>query len=138
MARMKVSRHLIALLIGAAALAIACGATAEEEKIRTATAETVRQRLESEAARPLIVDVREPDEFEAGHIREALLAPLGNVEKELSSVPKDREIVLVCRSGRRSGKAYEILAASGYTNLWNMEGGMLAWQKLGYPVVRKE
>ncbi|HEY0592857.1 MAG TPA: rhodanese-like domain-containing protein, partial [Thermoanaerobaculia bacterium] len=56
--------------------------------------------------------------------------------KELEDVPKDREIVLVCRSGNRSGKAQRILAERGYTGLENMEGGMLAWEKHGYPISR--
>jgi rhodanese-related sulfurtransferase len=96
--------------------------------------ETVHARLQSKDAKPLIVDVREPHEFEAGHIDGALLAPLAAVKEKLAGVPKDREIVLVCRSGRRSGKAWETLTAAGFTKLWNMQGGMLAWEKLGYPV----
>ena len=125
-------------LIGTAALLLSCGVSAEDRKFETMTAEGVHQRLQSEAEKPLVVDVREPDEFEAGHIREALLAPLGDVEKQLAGVPKEREIILVCRSGRRSGIAAKALAERGYSKLWNMEGGMLAWEKLGYPVVKKE
>jgi phage shock protein E len=126
------------ILVGAAVLLVSCGISAEDRKIETMTAQAVHQSLLAEGAKPLVVDVREPDEFEAGHIREALLAPLANVEKDLASVPKDREIVLVCRSGRRSRIAAKMLSERGYTKLWNMEGGMLAWQKLGYPVVKKD
>lgn len=125
-------------LIGTAVLLLSCGVSAEDRKIETMTAQAVHQRLQSEGAKPLVVDVREPDEFEAGHIGEALLAPLDDVEKHLASVPKEREIVLVCRSGRRSGIAAKKLSERGYTKLWNMEGGMLAWQKLGYPIVKKD
>ena len=103
--------------------------------IRTMSAKALRSRLASQPS-PLVVDVREIEEFEEGHIDAALLKPLGTIES--FKADKDREIVLVCRSGRRSGIAYEKLAALGYRNLWNLEGGMLAWQKLGYPVVRKE
>lgn len=106
------------------------------EQPATVTVDAVHQRLASDDAKPLIVDVREPHEYKAGHIEGARLAPLGNVAKELEDVPKDREIVLVCRSGNRSGKAQRILAERGFTRLLNMEGGMVAWEKKGYPVTK--
>lgn len=112
-------------------IAFACVA----DEPATITPEALRDELASKE-KPLVVDVREPDEFNAGHIAEALLAPLAKVEQELETVAKDRDIVLVCRSGRRSGIAAQKLAARGYTRLRNMEGGMLAWEKLGYPVKR--
>lgn len=84
--------------------------------------------------KPLIVDVREPHEFAAGHIANAQLIPLGNVEQGFASIPKDQEIILVCRSGNRSEQAYQRLAALGYTNLTNMTGGMLSWEKIGAPI----
>lgn len=113
----------------------ACGSADQETRSRVTTAPELQERLKS-AKKPLVVDVREPSEFDSGHIDGALLAPLGSVDKGLPGVEKDREIVLVCRSGRRSAKAQEILAAQGYTRLQNMEGGMLAWEKLGYPTVK--
>lgn len=112
----------------------ATGAGAGE--VRQINAESLHARLASNEPRPLLVDVREPGEFDAGHIDGALLAPLGTVEDGVADVPKDREIILVCRSGNRSTKAYRRLAAAGYANLTNFDGGMLAWEKLGYPVVK--
>jgi rhodanese-related sulfurtransferase len=111
--------------------------SAAADDIATMTAETLRQRLAATEGKPLVVDVREVDEFEAAHIAEAQIAPLGKVEESMANIAKDREIVLVCRSGRRSGLAYKRLAAQGFTRLWNMEGGMIAWEKLGYPVEKK-
>lgn len=113
------------------------GSMSADGEIATITAEALEARLRATDGKPLVVDVREPAEFDAGHIASALLAPLGNVEAQLASVPKDREIVLVCRSGRRSASAYRRLAERGYTRLLNMDGGMLAWEKLGYPVEKK-
>ncbi|HEX7706438.1 MAG TPA: rhodanese-like domain-containing protein [Thermoanaerobaculia bacterium] len=109
---------------------------AHNQQFATITAEDLNQRLQASGEAPLVVDVREPDEFEKGHIAGAILAPLGNVEQNLSGVPKDREIILVCRSGRRSGIAAERLTARGYTDLTNMQGGMLAWEKREYPVMK--
>jgi rhodanese-related sulfurtransferase len=104
--------------------------------IRTVAPEALRQELQSKSAAPLVVDVREPSEFAEGHIEGALLAPLAEVEKGVAKVAKDRSIVLVCHSGRRSAKAYERLAAEGYRALRNLDGGMMAWEQRGYPVVK--
>ena len=129
------------LTFALAAALIACGTGADDAatadpKTATITAEALHQRLQANDAKPLVVDVREPHEFTAGHIDGAQLAPLGGVVRDLGSVEKDREIVLVCRSGNRSGKAQKLLAERGYTSLRNMEGGMLAWEKRGHPVAR--
>jgi rhodanese-related sulfurtransferase len=116
-------------------LSISLSLFAGDSTIRTMSAEELGKKLAGKG-RPLVVDVREIEEFDAGHIDGALLKPLGSIEA--LGVDKQRDIVLVCRSGRRSGIAYEKLAALGYRSLWNLEGGMLAWQKLGYAVVKKE
>ena len=106
------------------------------DSMATITPASLQSRLKSEE-KPLIVDVREIEEFDAGHIDGAFLAPLATVTEKLSNVAKDREIVLVCRSGRRSAKAYSELAKRGYTRLFNLEGGMLSWEKSGYRVVKE-
>ena len=73
----------------------------------------------------LYVDVREPSEWQAGHIEWAILVPLGDIEAgRLDKIPKDTPVALYCRSGRRSGIAYDILKKAGYTNItnaWGME-----------------
>ena len=95
----------------------------------------LHQRLTSGERPPVVIDVREPDEYAAGHIEHAQLVPLGMIGEGLD-VPKDHQVVLVCRSGRRSGQAQETLAAQGYTNVSNMQGGMLAWESAGLPVAK--
>lgn len=127
----------VSTLVLAIAL-VACAAPAQNEaKSGTITVEALQKRLAEKEKLPLVVDVREPHEFDAGHIEGAMLAPLGNVTASLDGIAKDREIMLVCRSGRRSAKAQELLAARGFTSLSNVEGGMLAWEKAGYPAVKK-
>lgn len=73
-----------------------------------------------------IIDVREPGEYAAGHIPGARLIPLREIVERMAELPRDRELIMVCRSGNRSGTAAEILAARGYQAA-NMAGGMLAW-----------
>ncbi len=84
------------------------------------------------------VDVREPDEFtgELGHIEGAELVPLATVESAATKWNKDAELVLVCRSGGRSGRAAEALVRMGFSRVVNMTGGMLAVQAAKLPSVR--
>jgi rhodanese-related sulfurtransferase len=84
----------------------------------------------------LLLDVREPAEWAAGHAPGAVLIPLGQLAARLAELPRDREIVAVCRSGNRSGTATGLLRRAGFPRVVNMAGGMLAWSKLGLPVER--
>ena len=85
-----------------------------------------------------VVDVREPDELtgELGHIIGVEHVPLATVEAAARSWSKDDEVVLVCRSGGRSGRAAAALAAMGFRRVMNMAGGMLAWHEAKLPVGR--
>ncbi|WP_028399914.1 rhodanese-like domain-containing protein [Ectobacillus panaciterrae] len=74
-----------------------------------------------------IIDVREHEEVAQGKIPGAYHIPLGELESRLKEVPEDKEHIMVCRSGARSGRASEFLAERGY-NVKNMSGGMLAWK----------
>jgi rhodanese-related sulfurtransferase len=79
----------------------------------------------------LLLDVREPDEWRTGHIADAVHLPLGDLQP--ASVPRDRTVIAVCRSGNRSGKAAVALAAAG-VDVRNMAGGMKAWADAGLPI----
>ena len=85
-----------------------------------------------------IVDVREPHEFtgELGHIPGSELVPLGQVEAAAASWDQEPELVLICRSGNRSGRAAAALAAKGFHRVMNMVGGMLAYNEAKLPVER--
>jgi len=81
------------------------------------------------------LDVREPSEWEEAHIPYATLIPLGELTARLSEIPKDRNIVVVCRSGNRSAVRRDLLLNSGFANVTSMAAGMNSWQARGYPVV---
>ena len=87
-----------------------------------------------------LVDVREPDELsgELGHIRGAELVPLATVRAHFQRGQLDEPLVLVCRSGGRSGHAASVLADMGFRRVINMRGGMLEWNAAGLPVERAE
>ena len=82
---------------------------------------------------PLIVDVRNPDEFRLGHIAGAKLIPLTQLYRHLGELPKGREIICICASGSRSSSASKILAKEGFT-VFNVTGGMTAWRMAKLPV----
>ncbi|MNX11122.1 putative adenylyltransferase/sulfurtransferase MoeZ [compost metagenome] len=76
---------------------------------------------------PLIVDVREPNEFAGGHIPGSRLIPLGSLASRMGELPGDREVVVVCRSGARSTNACGQLQAAGY-RAKNLTGGLIGWR----------
>lgn len=82
---------------------------------------------------PFVLDVRRRDEFTAGHVPGARLIPLPELGARIDEVPRDRQIVCVCRSGSRSGSAVKLLTKHGYY-AENLRGGMLAWGRAGLPV----
>lgn len=73
------------------------------------------------------VDVREEHEFTAGHIAGMTNIPLSVLDKSYHQIPKDRQVVIICRSGNRSLQAANILKDQGYPDLVNVRGGMLDW-----------
>lgn len=85
-----------------------------------------------------VIDVREPHEHrgELGHPVGAELVPLATLPQAAQRWDREREIVLVCRSGARSARAAALLASMGFRRVMNMAGGMLAWNEAGLPVSR--
>lgn len=82
----------------------------------------------------MILDVREQDEWDAGHIPGAVFMPMGQVPDRLSEIPKDKTVIVQCRSGNRSSQVTDFLVQQGFTNVHNMAGGLNAWQSAGLPV----
>ncbi len=93
-----------------------------------------QERLRSQP-QPFLLDVRQPEEFRDGHIPGAKLIPLGELSRRLGELPRDCEIICVCRSGNRSHSATRHLTSAGY-NAVNLQGGMNAWARHGLPVKR--
>ena len=94
---------------------------------------TAVQAKLNEKPKPLVLDVREPSEYAAGHIAGSTLIPLPQLAGRMGQLPKDREIICVCASGSRSSSAARHLMKHGYTVL-NLSGGMSRWQRAGLPV----
>ena len=98
----------------------------------TITALEVKNRLEA-GEKLHIIDVREVYEFEESKIPTAVNIPLGTIPAQLAELEnlKNEEVIMQCRSGQRSRVAQSLFMQAGFSNVKNMEGGILAWQALG-------
>lgn len=112
--------------------------------IQNVTVEEAKKMVGKEDV--FILDVRSPSEFNSSHIEGAILIPVKNsggsnlspdqlLEARIDEVPKNKKILVYCRSGNRSALASQILVNAGYSQVYNMEGGISAWTDAGYPVV---
>lgn len=83
----------------------------------------------------LVLDVREPSEYKDGHIGRSKHIPLGQLKNQLGGLDKykDKPVVVVCRTGNRSGHACGILRKAGFENVSNLSGGIMAWEQAGLP-----
>ena len=105
-----------------------------KRQIRQTTVPVVAERLQRGETFHFI-DVREDDEWRAGHARGAIHLGKGIIERDIETrIPhKADEIVLYCGGGYRSALAAEALQKMGYTNVWSMDGGMRGWREAGMP-----
>ena len=102
---------------------------------------TQEQLLEHQARHPdhlFVLDVRTPAEYAEGHVPGAVNVPHDQIASRLAEVPKDKDVVLYCRSGRRAALAADVLTAHGYTRLSHLEGDMQAWVEKGRTVEKPE
>ncbi len=82
----------------------------------------------------VLIDVREPDEWRQGHAPGATLIPLSQLSARLATLPRERDVLLICRSGNRSGVAQDLLARAGFERAINVQGGLIEWQRYGLPI----
>ncbi|MEI7972949.1 MAG: rhodanese-like domain-containing protein [Bdellovibrio sp.] len=94
------------------------------------------QAVKDHAPQLLLIDVRQPDEFtgELGHVPGAQLIVLDELPERIQELPRDRRIVFICRSGGRSARACALAMENNFREVYNMQGGMLAWNQLGFEV----
>ena len=85
-----------------------------------------------------LLDVREPDEWAAGHAADAHHLPMMEIPARIAEVPTDTEVVVVCRSGARSGQVVSYLMGNGWDNVSNLDGGMHGWAAAGRDVVSED
>jgi rhodanese-related sulfurtransferase len=96
---------------------------------------SVAQAKEKYDSGAFLLDVRQPEEWNEYHVPGSTLIPLGELKNRVGELPKDKEIVVVCRSGNRSQEGRDILLSAGFDQATSMAGGVLDWRAAGYPTV---
>ncbi|MEE9509084.1 MAG: rhodanese-like domain-containing protein [Candidatus Bathyarchaeia archaeon] len=98
------------------------------------TVEEAKSLVESNVSL-IIVDVRTREEYDSGHIEGAILLPVSELEGRINELSKEEELLIYCRTGNRSSNSVNILKANGYTKIFHMNDGIIAWIQAGYPTV---
>jgi rhodanese-related sulfurtransferase len=98
------------------------------------TVEEAKSLVESNVSL-IIVDVRTREEYDSGHIEGAILIPVSELEGRMNELSKEEELLIYCRTGNRSSNSVNILKANGYTKIFHMNDGIIAWIQAGYPTV---
>lgn len=100
-------------------------ATTEDLNVRVAEAQELWEKQEA-----IILDVRTEEEYAQGHIPGVLFIPLDQLPTRIEEVPKDKKMLIICRSGNRSLEATQLLRDKGYTHVYNVTEGMSSWKGL--------
>jgi rhodanese-related sulfurtransferase len=121
-------------IYGLAATFAVSAAIAADAPLPVVTQDAFLASLKADAQALFVLDVRTPDEYAAGYVPGAVNIPHDQLASRLAEVPKDREVVVYCRSGRRSEIAGQVLSGHGYTKLEHLQGDMMGWQDAKRPV----
>ena len=120
--RNKIRLLLVVLL---AAMLAGCGQSPAGAGVDISVDEALRLWQNKEA---IIIDVRTPGEYRDGHIPGVVNIPLDELEKRIGEIPKDKKVVLICRTGSRSAQGTRLLRSKGFNNVYNSTGGMSTWK----------
>ena len=97
---------------------------------------TQAKALLAKDSKIVLLDVRTPEEFRQAHLRGAQLIPLGELEKRVQELPRNRPILVYCATGPRSAAAAGFLAKRGFRDIYQMYDGIVGWYKNGFPLER--
>ncbi len=129
----------LSLLLIALAVFMTCNSSSEQSKTSQAQTEQIPENIDIETfdrlrggGDYLVIDVRTPEEFDAGHIPGAMDIDVKAMDfnRRIDSLDKDKNYLVYCRSGNRSSKALQMMKEAGFKNAHNVEGGYLAWSEV--------
>ena len=115
----------VCFVIMVALLAAGCSQSPAGASVDVSVDEALRLWQAKEA---ILIDVRTPAEYRDGHIPGVVNIPLDELEKRLGEIPKDKKVVLICRTGNRSAQGTKFLRSKGFDNVFNSTGGMSTWK----------
>ena len=124
----------VALLCGLAAVAVQglgenpAHPPASPQDVPLITVHELQALMQKEGS-VQIFDVRQPEEYNAGHIQGATLIPLGDLPARYKEIPANRKVVVYCHSGKRSAKAVAFLRDHGYADVFSLSGGYVEWER---------
>lgn len=112
---------------------------AQTAEVQSVSAITPGQALTMKDHGVLLIDVREQNEYDMAHVEGSMLIPLSELPGRLGEIMqhKDKPVIAICRSGKRSAQAVKLLHEKGFTQATSVEGGLIAWEQAGLPVVKK-
>lgn len=127
--------RLVASALLATTVAVACGGTATQA-IELVTPVAAVEVIEERSPDVVILDVRTPEEYAAGHVAGSVNIDFyaADFAQQLDLLPKDAPYVVYCRSGNRSGSTMPIMEELGFTEVWDVDGGIVAWNAAGLPI----
>ena len=122
------------MIVGAWAMTRGSATPAPESQAQLPAEVSVDEAYQKFEQGAFLLDVRELDEWNDHRIEGTTHIPLGELPSRVSELPKDEEIVVVCRSGNRSAEGRDILKAAGFEQVTSMDGGLQEWSAAGYPL----
>jgi rhodanese-related sulfurtransferase len=129
---LKTHRKLSIPVLAALLLAMLAGCASNASLPKEINASEAKKQVDQGA---FLLDVRQPEEWNETHVPGATLIPLAELPNRLAEVPKDKPVVVMCRSGNRSQQGRDILLNAGYGQVTSMAGGINDWAAQGYPTV---
>lgn len=121
-------KKVVMLLLAMAALATQ--AFAAEQTISSRDAKALLEKNRN----VYLLDVRSPQEYGQGKLAGSALIPVGQLERRIAEVPKDKPVLVYCAVGSRSGYAAGLLVRRGYKEVYNMTDGIVGWYRNGFPI----
>ena len=132
-------KKLFVMMMLAAAVSMGCAQNGNNDAFVTIEVDGFHHTLENSGDDCVLLDVRTPAEFKEGHLKGAINIDVKDeanfMKKALEVLPKEKTVMVYCRSGRRSANAADKLAAEGYM-VFNLDGGITAWKEAGKEIVK--
>ncbi len=127
---------ILAGILLAAIISGCLGSTTPQEKPKYVDVSVQQGKEMIDRGEVFILDVRTREEYNESHIRGSTLIPVQELDIRFKELPRDKKILVYCRTGSRSVTASEILDKYGFTQIYNMKSGITGWKNAGYEVVK--